>query len=59
MLYITGIEIYETYHPGSVIQLLSWNYGTGSWVEIWSAPNMQAVDLGDTSRIFQPTIVVR
>lgn len=47
--YVNLIEVYETYNPGSITEVLVRNYETGSWVSVYSGS--AEIDLVEVSRI--------
>ncbi|XP_048237179.1 uncharacterized protein LOC125372143 [Haliotis rufescens] len=52
-LYITKVDIYETYHAGGVKRVSAWNPSTSSWDVLWQ---VSAVSVLAASRIFSPPI---
>lgn len=35
-VWINFIDIYETYHPGSIVAIYTYDYGSSKWTKIWS-----------------------
>ena len=54
---INSIELYETFNPGAVVNILSLDMTFGNWVSLWMPPGKQPTLL-TTSRIFAPVIAV-
>ena len=53
-VYITGIEIYETYHAGGVKAILG-KADEGQWQTLWTT---QQVEVITKARIFSPPLKV-
>jgi len=54
-IYMSGIFIFETYHPGYVASIEVENYADGSWIQVYSS---QIKPAKEVSRVF-PVIVER
>ena len=35
-LFISSVQVYETYHPGSICALYGFSYRDSKWVKVWS-----------------------
>ena len=53
-LFITGLDIYETYHAGGVKAILGKD-PAGKWRHLWKTEQVQVIH---NSRIFSPPIQV-
>lgn len=55
-VYVTRINVYETYHAGGIVAIKLRNKQLGgTWVSVWEAPNGQARNI-EMSRIFSPEL---
>jgi len=51
-LYVCGLDVFETYHPGHVSQFEAYNYETNNWEIIWKGEPKE--NLPEISTIFSP-----
>ena len=54
-VYVTRVNIYETFHAGGVISIKLRNTQLNTWVTVWTAPNNEASNI-ESSRIFSPEL---
>lgn len=52
-LYLTAVEVYETYNAGGIIRISAFDEVSGLWIKIWE--NAKATRI-ETSRAFSPAI---
>ena len=52
-LYLTGVDIYETYNAGAVIGISAFDEVSGLWINLWKTAQATRIE---TSRIFSPAI---
>lgn len=52
-IFVTAIEIYETYNAGGVVGVSAFDNFSNTWIKLWEAKSAQRVD---GSRIFSPPI---
>lgn len=52
-LYVSVIEIYETYNAGGVFRISAFDNFSDKWIVVWSAKTAKRIE---KSRIFSPTI---
>jgi hypothetical protein len=65
-VYVSGLHVYETYHPGAVVQIQGRNGDSDPWVTIWegepSVPegsgiyNTSVGTISSTARVFRPPV---
>jgi hypothetical protein len=53
-VYATRINIYETYHAGSVVRIKLKDKRTDSWLTVWES-SVGAINV-ETSRVFSPEL---
>ena len=54
-VYISRIEVYETYNAGGVVEVSVFDHDLKTWATLWSKPE---ADLISFARKFKPTLQV-
>jgi speckle-type POZ protein len=54
-IYLTALNIYETYHAGGIVRIKARNNEADQWVTVWESPNQQP-EVVQQSRIFSPIL---
>ncbi|KNC51338.1 ankyrin [Thecamonas trahens ATCC 50062] len=55
-LWITSIDVYETYNPGAITHIQAWDNSAEAWVDLYVDENPRAAPA--VSRIFTPTLTL-
>lgn len=54
-IYVTGLNVYETFHAGAITRIKLKNKEMDEWVTVWKARDNQPLDISK-SRIFSPPL---
>jgi len=52
-VYITGVDIFETYNPGHITKISIYNEEGNSWVEVFTT---EAANIAELSRVYSPPL---
>ena len=56
MAMVSGIEVYETFAPGSVVRVCFRKWETGEWDTVWQGPPQHATVQQGAPRVFAPLL---